>query len=225
MGGYTNYLRNDKCHASKFFNETEMKEHFNRLIIFNKYLNEAKYWGRDLLNITNELEENEGYRYCKETNTIKHLMTQEMLDVLEAIKTGNLPILKYLNDKGHKVGCYKAVNIRLAILHGHIDIILYLIHTHQINRDISQIIGQLSTPTDFEKLYNCSLLRGEKKEYLPEHDNDIIKYLDKLMNCDVSIYFKNCSCIDIGTVYKVGKEANNINLVKHIENNYFKDNI
>ena len=41
------------------------------------------------------------------------------------------------------------------------------------------------------------------------------------MNCDISIYFKNCSCIDIESVYKVAKESKNNELVKHIDNNVY----
>jgi len=73
-----------------------------------------------------ELEENLGYRYDKKEDKVRFLVSYEELEVLYAIKEGDIDKLKELNNKGIYFGAYNEVNVRLAIKYGHLDIIDYL---------------------------------------------------------------------------------------------------
>ena len=59
---------------------------------------------------------------------------------------------KKLNNEGVYVGCYKDINIRLAIKYNQFEIIKYLVQTRQVNRDMDWSMGELSSIELFENM-------------------------------------------------------------------------
>lgn len=156
-----------------------------------------------------ELEENLGYSYDEDTDTVRFRITKEKAEALESIKQGNLHRLKELNDNGHKFGHYCVINAKLACKYGHIDIIEYLINSKQLNRDLNAILAEVSNVDLLKKMYQ----RG----YFNNNNNNNLEF-----NLSLLEYYKSLSILNISKILKINNQySENSNLyfpqINHLE--------
>jgi hypothetical protein len=196
---------------STFSKEKIKKDH--ELLVKLKSLMKSVDYNRGIT----ELEENLGYATRRDNDYIEeqvyHEFTEKNLESLYAICDGNLPLFKRLHKKGHFMGHYKKINILLAFKYGHVEIIYYLVKNNLINSDINCAIGQLASPSTFDKLLYDKHLFGKKisgnklKEnkrkgvYTPSIFDDINnKDAVNSYGATLSEYYTDLSVIDINSI-------------------------
>ena len=212
MGKYWHIARN-KAHNT--LSVSEVCENLKLLVRFNDFLKEVNM-GRSL----EELEENEGYRDF--SDNLNHLLKHTHIQVLEAIVQNDLATLQHLYKKGITVECYKAVNIRLAITYGHIDVMRFLIQTKQINSDISEAIGELASPKTFDNIMQS--LHPSFTNTSPYSVPEVCGHLT------LQEWYQSLSDICVSTIYEATKRTRNygirnglplnIALMQHLEKEY-----
>tara|TARA_Y100000996_G_scaffold409892_1_gene391316 strand:- start:725 stop:1360 length:636 start_codon:yes stop_codon:yes gene_type:complete len=152
----------------------------------NYILKEVAKFLKDVKMCSNfeELEENIGYKYDKKEDKVSFGVSYEELEVLKAIKKGDIDKLKELNNEGIYFGAYLEVNVRLAIKYGHLDIIDYLIESRQINRDLNNSLALVADENLLKKMYSNGYFN--KKNLSSNKSSELREFYESLSILDLS---------------------------------------
>lgn len=141
----------------------------------------------------------------------------EHIQILESIKLGDLEKLKELN-KTHRIGCYKDIQLRLAVKYEHINIICYLVNYRYYNikhaglSGLMQIIAENGSPNIFDQvinIYKKFILNDDFKEHEPINPQ----------NYTVYDFYQQQNIIDFEYLFKWALYFNNEELLLHIFKN------
>ena len=87
--------------------------------------------------------------------------SNDLKKIVDCLITNNVESMKKLNEKGIKFGHFKEFNARMAIYYGNADMLIYLIESKQINRDLNICLGQLATREFLKQLYQKGLFNNK----------------------------------------------------------------
>ena len=149
--------------------------------------------------------------------TLRHGLTDDDMNALWAIRRGDLDTLVELGP----VQVYKDVNMRLAILHGHLNIMRYLLYTNQVNRSVDDAIGKCASVETFERLMNTRLLPGTYTSLPSMSLTEFQDLSDREKARHVSEWYDMLKTLDLACVYASAKRYDdNLPLAAHLEATY-----
>jgi hypothetical protein len=203
----------NKAHEVK--DSHDMVHNFVLLAEFSHLLRDVK-----MTRSLKELCENVGWRMSmndENGETLRHGLTDDDMNALWAIRRGDLDTLVELGP----VQVYKDVNIRLAILHGHLNVMRYLWYTNQVNRSVNDAIGECASVETFERIMEARLL-PEMYTSLPSISLTEFQDLsDREKARHVSEWYDMLKTLDLACVYASAKRYDtNLPLVAHMEATY-----
>ena len=82
--------------------------------------------------------------------------SNDLIQIVDCLRSNNVEHMRLLNQKGIKFGHFKEFNARMAIYYNNVNMLIYLIESKQINKDLNI-------------LFNVNL----KNQTFSSHDGDL----------------------------------------------------
>lgn len=115
--------------------------------------------------------------------------SNDLIQIVDCLRSNNVEHMRHLNQNGIKFGHFKEFNARMAIYYNNVDMLIYLIQSKQINKDLNICLGQLANRQFLKELYQKGL-------FTYNNTND----------SSLAHWYKTLSYLDLDEIIKEAKE-------------------